>query len=122
MLFVGLSDIVCDHVLGKSLQQCLGLYFQLKDDVFRGHRPYSSEPLEEFLKREFGETTRMSEIKDVRVIVTGVLADRLPGDLHLFRNYDFTSTTTENSPRTRGPQLQPPPEPNGILSFQLPEP
>ncbi len=38
-----------------------GLYFQLKDEVFSGKRPYPSEPLEKFLKKEFGESTHMTE-------------------------------------------------------------
>ncbi len=37
------------------------MYFQLKDEVFSGKRVYASEPLEKFLKKEFGENTRMTE-------------------------------------------------------------
>lgn len=40
-----------------------GVYFRMKDEVFRGSRPYESGPLEEFLKREFGEHTKMTDIK-----------------------------------------------------------
>ena len=40
-----------------------GLYFRLKDEVFTGNRPYASEPLETFMKREFGEHTRMTEVE-----------------------------------------------------------
>jgi len=118
---VGLIDIVVHgRVLGRTIQQCLGLYFQLKDAVFLGKRPYSSESLEAFLKREFGETTRMSEIEYPRVMVTGVLADRMPAELHLFRNYDIPTATKESSPRKKkGPQLPPLPRPNGILSFSV---
>ena len=46
---------------GKSARYALGLYFKLKDGVFVGSRPYNSEHLENFLKKEFGEHTRMSE-------------------------------------------------------------
>lgn len=72
---------------GKSVRYMQGLYFRLKDLVFLGRRPYDEKPLEEILKKEFGEETVMSDIKHVRVVVTGVLADRSPADLHLFRNY-----------------------------------
>eukprot|EP00069_Balaena_mysticetus_P008692 bmy_01127T0 len=40
-----------------------GMYFRMKDEVFRGSRPYESGPLEEFLKREFGEHTKMTDVK-----------------------------------------------------------
>ena len=40
-----------------------GLYFRLKDEVFVGKRPYEAEPLENFMKREFGEQTRMTEVE-----------------------------------------------------------
>lgn len=73
--------------MGKSVRYTQGLYFRMKDLVFVGHRPYDEKPLEEILKRELGETTVMSEIKGHKVLVTGVLADRSPADLHLFRNY-----------------------------------
>ena len=111
--------MLCDYVSGKTIQQCLGLYFQLKDAVFCGKRPYSSEPLEAFLKRVFGETTRMSEREYPRVMVTGVLADRMPAELHLFRNYDIPVATKEKSIRKKGPQLEPLPSPHGILSSLL---
>jgi len=114
-----LNDILCDCFSGRTIQQCLGLYFQLKDAVFSGKRPYSSESLEAFLKREFGETTRMSEVEYPRVMVTGVLADRMPAELHLFRNYDIPFTAKEMPARQKGPQLQPLPRPNGICSFPL---
>lgn len=74
--------------VGKTVSECRCLYFRLKDKVFVGTRPYASENLEKFLQSEFGENTRMSEIKYPRVMVTGVLADRHPADLHIFRNYD----------------------------------
>jgi len=56
-------------ILGKSVRYCQGLYFQLKDSVFNGKRPYDSVPLEEFLKKEFGETTRMTERDYPRLVV-----------------------------------------------------
>jgi len=64
------------------------LYYSLKEKVFSGSRPYDSTPLEEILRKEFGEETTMSDIKGLKVMVTTTLADRLPPDLHLFRNYE----------------------------------
>ncbi|XP_035376998.1 85/88 kDa calcium-independent phospholipase A2 isoform X3 [Electrophorus electricus] len=75
-------------VHGKSMEYLRCLYFRMKEKVFKGSRPYESAPLEEFLKQEFGEDTKMTDIKHPKVMVTSVLADRHPGELHLFRNYD----------------------------------
>ncbi|MBN3323423.1 PLPL9 phospholipase, partial [Atractosteus spatula] len=75
-------------VHGKSMQYLRCLYFRMKDQVFRGSRPYESAPLEEFLKKEFGEDTKMTDVTHPKVMVTSVLADRHPAELHLFRNYD----------------------------------
>ncbi|XP_028131353.2 85/88 kDa calcium-independent phospholipase A2 isoform X4 [Diabrotica virgifera virgifera] len=72
---------------GKSMKECLCLYFRLKEQAFVGIRPYSSENLENILKDTFGTETVMSDIKHPRVMVTGVLADRKPVELHLFRSY-----------------------------------
>lgn len=72
---------------GKSVQDVQSLYYNLKERVFVGGRPYEAGPLEEILMKEFGEDTVMSSIKTPRVMVTSTLADRLPPDLHLFRNY-----------------------------------
>uniref|UniRef100_A0A3P8P295 phospholipase A2 n=1 Tax=Astatotilapia calliptera TaxID=8154 RepID=A0A3P8P295_ASTCA len=71
------------------------LYFRMKEQVFKGSRPYESAPLEDFLKTEFGENTKMTDIKFPRVMVTSVLADRHPGELHIFRNYDPPSVSRE---------------------------
>ena len=40
-----------------------GLYVRLKDEVFKGKRPYDHTRLETFLKRELGEETVMTDIK-----------------------------------------------------------
>ena len=63
------------------------LYLRLKDLAFVGSRPYPSENLENVLKENLGEFTVMSDIKNPKIMVTGVMADRKPVDLHLFRNY-----------------------------------
>ncbi|KAK2817381.1 hypothetical protein Q5P01_025572 [Channa striata] len=75
-------------VHGKSMEYLRCLYFRMKEQVFRGSRPYESAPLEDFLKNEFGENTKMTDVRYPRVMVTSVLADRHPGELHIFRNYD----------------------------------
>uniref|UniRef100_A0A8C2ALL6 phospholipase A2 n=1 Tax=Cyprinus carpio TaxID=7962 RepID=A0A8C2ALL6_CYPCA len=75
-------------VHGKSMEYLRCLYFRMKEQVFKGSRPYESGPLEEFLKNEFGENTKMKDVAHPRLMVTSVLADRHPGELHLFRNYD----------------------------------
>uniref|UniRef100_A0A0C9QTL1 phospholipase A2 n=1 Tax=Fopius arisanus TaxID=64838 RepID=A0A0C9QTL1_9HYME len=77
---------------GKSLRECQALYFRIKQDAFVGSRPYSSDSLEKILKDCLGAHTTMSEIKHPKLMITGVLADRKPVDLHLFRNYVSPST------------------------------
>jgi len=74
---------------GRNAIDVQRLYFRFKNQVFSGSRPYSSEPMEEFLKIEFGENNTMETIaKGPKVIVTATLADRKPVKLHLFRNYE----------------------------------
>ncbi|XP_059189074.1 85/88 kDa calcium-independent phospholipase A2 isoform X2 [Centropristis striata] len=80
---------------GKSMEYLRCLYFRMKEQVFRGSRPYESAPLEDFLKKEFGENTKMTDVRYPRVMVTSVLADRHPGELHIFRNYDRPSVRRE---------------------------
>uniref|UniRef100_UPI0037E722E8 85/88 kDa calcium-independent phospholipase A2 isoform X2 n=1 Tax=Semicossyphus pulcher TaxID=241346 RepID=UPI0037E722E8 len=75
-------------VHGKSMEYLRCLYFRMKEQVFKGSRPYESAPLEDFLKKEFGENTKMTDVRYPRVMVTSVLADRHPGELHIFRNYN----------------------------------
>ncbi|XP_062348153.1 85/88 kDa calcium-independent phospholipase A2 isoform X2 [Cinclus cinclus] len=79
-------------VHGKSMDYMRCLYFRMKDMVFRGSRPYESEPLDEFLKKEFGENTKMTDVQKPKVMVTGTLCDRQPAELHLFRNYPVPET------------------------------
>ncbi|KAM6972544.1 85/88 kDa calcium-independent phospholipase A2 [Aplochiton taeniatus] len=78
-------------VHGKSMEYLRCLYFRMKEQVFKGSRPYESAPLEDFLKKEFGENTMMADIKHPKVLVTSVLADRHPGELHMFKNYNSPS-------------------------------
>ncbi|XP_016077958.1 PREDICTED: 85/88 kDa calcium-independent phospholipase A2 [Miniopterus natalensis] len=80
---------------GKSMVYMRGVYFRMKDEVFHGSRPYESGPLEEFLKREFGEHTKMTDVKKPKVMLTGTLCDRQPAELHLFRNYEAPECVRE---------------------------
>ncbi|XP_015140773.2 85/88 kDa calcium-independent phospholipase A2 isoform X1 [Gallus gallus] len=87
-------------VHGKSMDYMRCLYFRMKDMVFRGSRPYESEPLDEFLKKEFGENTKMTDVQKPKVIVTGTLCDRQPAELHLFRNYPAPETKISTEYKT----------------------
>ncbi|XP_052894507.1 85/88 kDa calcium-independent phospholipase A2 isoform X1 [Anopheles moucheti] len=102
---------------GKTMKQCMCLYLRMKDQAFVGSRPYPSDPLETVLKEQLGEFTVMSDIKHPRLMVTGVMADRKPVNLHLFRNYEAASdilgiVTPSNN---RG---QPPPPPSEQLVWR----
>lgn len=72
---------------GKSMKQCMCMYLRMKEQTFIGSRPYSSETLESLLKETFGANTYMTDIKNPKLMITAVMADRKPVDLHLFRNY-----------------------------------
>ncbi|XP_043924421.1 85/88 kDa calcium-independent phospholipase A2 isoform X2 [Protopterus annectens] len=93
-------------VHGKSMEYLRCLYFRMKAEVFKGSRPYESAPLEEFLKREFGEHTKMADVRKPKVMVTATLSDRHPAELHLFRNYD-TPEIGREPPYTRTAEFRP---------------
>ncbi|XP_045635513.1 85/88 kDa calcium-independent phospholipase A2 isoform X3 [Ursus americanus] len=101
----------------KSMAYMRGVYFRMKDEVFRGSRPYESGPLEEFLKREFGEHTKMTDVKKPKVMLTGTLSDRQPAELHLFRNYEAPESVRE--PRfSQNINLKPPTQPSEQLVWR----
>ncbi|XP_062839030.1 85/88 kDa calcium-independent phospholipase A2 isoform X2 [Anolis carolinensis] len=83
----GILAIAAVHAKPMDHMRCL--YFRMKDEVFRGSRPYESEPLEDFLKKEFGENTKMTDVKNPKLLLTATLCDRQPAQLHLFRNYNI---------------------------------
>ncbi|XP_059178453.1 85/88 kDa calcium-independent phospholipase A2-like [Physella acuta] len=83
---------------GFSLQYMKGLYVRLKDEVFKGSRPYDAAPFEEMLKREFGEEAVMADIKHPKLLVSAVLADRHPAELFFFRNFEKTLDHPKSSP------------------------
>lgn len=102
---------------GKTMKQCMCLYLRMKDLAFVGSRPYSSDPLETVLKENLGEYTVMSEIKHPKIMVSAVMADRKPVDLHLFKNYrsasDILGITTPSTNRRI-----PPPAPENQLIWR----
>lgn len=76
----------------RSAVEVQRLYFNMKDKIFKGSRPYKAEPFEDFLKQELGEHTTMECLKNgPKVVITASLADRKPVRLHLFRNYSLAS-------------------------------
>lgn len=76
---------------GKSMKQCMCMYLRMKEQAFVGSRPYPSDNLESLLKETLGPNTVMTDIKHPKLMITGVMADRKPVDLHLFRNYKSAS-------------------------------
>lgn len=76
---------------GKSMKQCMCMYLRMKEQAFVGSRPYPSDNLESLLKETLGSNTVMTDIKHPKLMITGVMADRKPVDLHLFRNYKSAS-------------------------------
>ena len=88
--------------------------------MFRGGRPYKETTLENMLKGVFGDDTKLIPgLKcPPRTMVTGVVADCMPADFHLFRNYDIPGAI-EKPDRQKGTQFELLPSPRGILSFPL---
>ncbi|XP_059614992.1 85/88 kDa calcium-independent phospholipase A2 isoform X2 [Phlebotomus argentipes] len=93
---------------GKTMRQCMCLYLRMKDQAFVGSRPYPSEFLEAVLKDNLGEFTVMSDIVAPKIMVTGVMADRKPVDLHLFRNYKSASDILGIVTPTNNRRIPPP--------------
>ncbi|XP_037905718.1 85/88 kDa calcium-independent phospholipase A2 isoform X2 [Hermetia illucens] len=94
---------------GKTMRQCMGLYLRMKEQCFVGSRPYPSQLLESILKENLGELTVMSDIKHPKIMVTAVMADRKPVDLHLFRNYTSVSDILGLVTSTNNRRVPPPP-------------
>ncbi|KRX46027.1 85/88 kDa calcium-independent phospholipase A2, partial [Trichinella murrelli] len=92
--------------LGYSLGRMQKLYFQLKDTVFCGTKPYSEEGLESVLKQEFG-TREMASLMPRKLIVTATNALTRPAKLKLFRSYPFPHSlqTAEEDMQNDNPPL-----------------
>ncbi|BES88624.1 Phospholipase A2 [Nesidiocoris tenuis] len=100
---------------GKTLKECLCIYFRMKEQFFVGYRPYNSKPLETMLQEVLGEDTVMGDIAHPKVMITAVLADRKPVDLHLFRNYESPNemlSSVVRVPPGTGPQFE------GFVSYR----
>ncbi|XP_055689252.1 85/88 kDa calcium-independent phospholipase A2 isoform X2 [Lutzomyia longipalpis] len=102
---------------GKTMRQCMCLYLQMKEQAFVGSRPYASEHLESMLKDNLGEFTTMTDIVAPKIMVTGVMADRKPVDLHLFRNYKSASDILGIVTPTNNRRV-PPPAPEDQLVWR----
>lgn len=100
---------------GKTMMQCMCLYLRMKEICFVGSRPYSSDPLEQVLKDNLGEFSVMADMKHPKIMVTGVMADRKPVDLHLFRNYKCASEILGIVTPTTNRRVPPPPPDQQLL-------
>ncbi|XP_044751505.1 85/88 kDa calcium-independent phospholipase A2 isoform X2 [Coccinella septempunctata] len=100
---------------GRTMKECLCLYFRLKEQTFVGMRPYPSDILENILKETFGSDTVMTNIDHPKIIVTGTLADRKPAELHLFRNYESPSSILKIEPDS---SYEPPAQPGEQLIWE----
>lgn len=89
--------ISCALCTGSSLAQLRHVCFDAKDEVFTGVKPYNAKFLEKFLKRIYGVSTRMSNVKDKKLAVTTVIADRDPCQLRFFRNYKSPDDLLESN-------------------------
>ncbi|KAI1286749.1 85/88 kDa calcium-independent phospholipase A2 [Halotydeus destructor] len=86
----------------KNLREIRAFYCLMKDNILTGSKPYPSGPIDEFLKSTLGKETKMVDIKDNKLVVTAVLLDRSPSQLHLFRSFE--------SPKDILGQFEPSPE------------
>lgn len=50
----------------RSLDEMTKLYFELKDKIFTGSKPYNAANFEGILKEFFGSDTRMGDIQGIR--------------------------------------------------------
>ncbi|XP_015781011.2 85/88 kDa calcium-independent phospholipase A2-like [Tetranychus urticae] len=79
-------------VLGTPLHRIRSVYYQFKDKIFVGQRPYNSDLLEKLIKDQMGSTTKMGDIKDnKKLLITAVLTHQNPAQLYVFRNIPSTS-------------------------------
>ncbi|KAG5681964.1 hypothetical protein PVAND_011364 [Polypedilum vanderplanki] len=100
---------------GKTMKQCMCLYLKMKNVAFNGSRPYSSDPLENVLKENLGEHTVMAEIQHPKIMVSAVMADRKPVDLHFFRNYKTASDILNIATPTSNRRIPPPSPENQLI-------
>ncbi|XP_022668967.1 85/88 kDa calcium-independent phospholipase A2-like isoform X2 [Varroa jacobsoni] len=83
---------------GRTLDEVFRSAFRLKEKFIVGPRPYDTDGVEEFLKKELGDDTKFSDIKKPRIAVTAVNAESWPTRLKLFRNYDSPRALLDGTP------------------------
>ncbi|VDK78222.1 unnamed protein product, partial [Anisakis simplex] len=81
---------------GDSLRLCQGLYLRLKDDIFKGKKPYSDKTIEYFLQSHFGNSLSMAQIESRRVMVTATSVKKTTPELKLYRNYSLPLDRKQN--------------------------
>ena len=64
------DDVTCRRAFfpGKSLNSMMMSYLRLKNQVFRGKRPYDTEVFESMLKDYFGEYTKMTDFLEPKCV------------------------------------------------------
>lgn len=96
-------------VLGTPLHQIRSMYYQTKDKIFTGPRPYNSELLEKLMKERMGPSTKMDDIKDgKRLLITAVTTHHNPAELYMFRNIPSTTELLNPGEEPVSPPKSPP--------------
>ncbi|KAH9502061.1 85/88 kDa calcium-independent phospholipase A2 [Dermatophagoides farinae] len=82
----GILALLLSH--GYQASKCRSLYFKLKDKVFIGQRPHSTECFETLIKQYFGDDTRLCDLpQKPRLFITTTNVEYYPPSANFFRNY-----------------------------------
>ena len=76
---------------GKSVVHAQKAYFRLKERVFHGGRPFSSEPLENFLIDEFGKNKMMNSFDHPQYYNVFIIVICLSGRIFFYFRCIFTT-------------------------------
>ena len=77
---------------GNNLHTIRKLYFQFKDQIMIGKRPYNENKLELLFKNEFDDNVRMCDLLNrygKHVLFYGTLVTHRPPTLRIFRSYSY---------------------------------